>query len=156
AVVLRRDDGRPLARSRGCLRSVAVNCDGHHVTAPDPDGIAAAVRDAHRRAGVKPRDVDLVMLHGTGTLLNDEAEAKAVAEVFGDAVDRPYMTAVKSMTGHTSGASGLLGLIVALEALRTGRIPPTVGLADPVAEAMAFRLASTEVVASDLSVAQVN
>src|SRR5262249_50258182 len=132
AIVLRREEGTPLRGVRGRLRAVGMNCDAGHVTATDPQGIADAVREAHRRAGVKPRDIDLVLPHGTGTLLNDEAEAQALAEVFGDAVDRPYMTAIKSMTGHTSGASGLLGLIVALEVLRSGRVPPTRGLAEPV------------------------
>ncbi|MEK8171062.1 hypothetical protein NKH77_20500 [Streptomyces sp. M19] len=45
--------------------------------------MAEAIRSAQRQAGVKPCDVDLLMLHGTGTVLNDEAEATAVGEIFG-------------------------------------------------------------------------
>ncbi|MEK8171061.1 hypothetical protein NKH77_20495 [Streptomyces sp. M19] len=41
------------------------------------------------------------------------------------------MTAIKSMVGHTSGSSGLLGLIVALKALAAGRVPPTLAWTNP-------------------------
>ncbi|MFD1147562.1 beta-ketoacyl-[acyl-carrier-protein] synthase family protein [Saccharothrix hoggarensis] len=153
AVVLRREPGD---RPKGRLRAVSVNCDAYHVTAPDPKGIASAMRSSHDLAGVKPEDVDLVLLHGTGTLLNDEAEAVAMADVYGDHADGPLMTAIKSMTGHTSGASGLMNLVVGLESLRTGVVPPVVGLDDPVDEAADFRFVLGEPATGDLSVAQVN
>ncbi|MFJ3337933.1 beta-ketoacyl-[acyl-carrier-protein] synthase family protein [Streptomyces sp. NPDC086766] len=156
AVVLRRtDEGAPQVYGR--LRGVAVNCDAYHVTAPSPDGIAEAMCAAHRLAGVKPSDIDLVMLHGTGTLLNDEAEAAALRDVLGDDASVPLMTAVKSMTGHTSGASGLLNLIVGIRALQEGRVPPTVGLDDPVEEAAPFRFVTGEAASGrELGVAQLN
>jgi 3-oxoacyl-[acyl-carrier-protein] synthase II len=156
AIVLRRtEQGAPQVHGR--LRGVAVNCDAYHVTAPSPEGIAEAMRSAHRLAGVKPSDVDLVMLHGTGTLLNDEAEAAALADVLGDSASGPLMTAVKSMTGHTSGASGLINLIVGVRALNEGRVPPTVGLEEPVEEAAPFRFVTGEAADSrQLNVAQLN
>ncbi|MEV8597545.1 beta-ketoacyl synthase N-terminal-like domain-containing protein [Streptomyces sp. NPDC052012] len=156
AIVLRRtDDGT--RRVHGRLRGVAVNCDAYHVTAPSPDGIAQAMRAAHRIAGVKPSDIDLVMLHGTGTLLNDEAEATALRDVLGEDASAPLMTAVKSMTGHTSGASGLINLIIGVRALQEGRVPPTVGLDDPVEEAAPFRFVTGEAATGrDLGVAQLN
>lgn len=154
AVVLSRaGDGNS---GHGRLRAVGLGCDAFHVTAPDPAGIAATIRDTHTRAGTKPEDIDLVLLHGTGTLLNDEAEALAVTQVFGEGAGHPLMTAIKSMTGHTSGGSGLLGLVVALRALATGTVPPTVGLADPVEEAAQFRFVRGERASASLAVAQVN
>ncbi|MFI6849640.1 3-oxoacyl-ACP synthase [Kitasatospora sp. NBC_00085] len=140
----------------GVVRTVAVNCDAHHVTAPDPVGIAEAIREAHARAGLKPADIDLVMVHGTGTLLNDEAEATALADAFGADAGRPLMTAIKSMTGHTSGASGLLGLVVTLSSLAEGQVPPTVGLDDPVDEAAGFRIVTGTAAREPLTVAQLN
>ncbi|TVL89231.1 beta-ketoacyl synthase N-terminal-like domain-containing protein [Streptomyces sp. SAJ15] len=156
AVVLRRDTPEERAGALGRLRAVSMNCDAYHATAPDPQGIAEAVRDAQSRAGVKPDDVDLVLLHGTGTLLNDEAEAAAIAQVYGADVGGPLMTAIKSMTGHTAGSSGLVSVIVALRALASGRVPPTVGLEQPVDEAADFRFAREPVTAGDLRVAQVD
>ncbi|MGW3040418.1 beta-ketoacyl-[acyl-carrier-protein] synthase family protein [Kitasatospora sp. NPDC001159] len=155
AVVLTRTpaEGR---KPHGVVRSVAVNCDAYHVTAPDPVGIAEAIRAAHAGAGLKPADVDLVMVHGTGTLLNDEAEAVALADAFGEDAGRPLMTAIKSMTGHTSGASGLLNLVVTLSSLAEGLVPPTVGLDDPVDEAAGFRIVTGEAAQAPLAVAQLN
>ncbi|MBM2619524.1 beta-ketoacyl synthase [Actinoplanes sp. LDG1-06] len=155
AVVLRRAD--PAAdEATALLRGVGVNCDAYHVTAPSPAGMATAMRDAHRRAGVTPADVGLVMLHGTGTMLNDEAEATALADVFGPAARDPLMTATKCMTGHTSGASGLLGLITAVRALRDGVVPPTIGLDDLVDEAEGFRIVTGEQATHRARRAQVN
>ncbi|MEU2683039.1 beta-ketoacyl synthase N-terminal-like domain-containing protein [Streptomyces hygroscopicus] len=154
AVVLSRaPGGRPV---HGLVRDVAVNCDAFHVTAPDPAGIAEAIREAHTRGGVKPADIDLLMVHGTGTLLNDEAEATALADVFGPDRDKPLVTATKSMTGHTSGASGLLNLVVTLRCLAEGRVPPTVGLDRPVDEAGGFRFVTGEAAHRPLTVAQLN
>ncbi|MFI9152084.1 beta-ketoacyl synthase N-terminal-like domain-containing protein [Streptomyces sp. NPDC053367] len=156
AIVLRRGGGAQGAQVHGRVRSVHVNCDAYHVTAPDPGGVAEAVRGAHRQAGVKPADIDLVLLHGTGTLLNDEAEAAAIGEVFGPHTAGPLMTAVKSMTGHTSGGSGLLSLIVALRSLTSGRVPPTVGLRTPIDEAGDFRFVQGAETTAELTLAQVN
>jgi len=156
AIVLRRE--RPADRDavHGWVRGVAVNCDAFHATAPDPGGIAAAVRDAHSRSGVKAEDVGLVVLHGTGTSLNDAAEGTALTDVFGPHIGNPLMTGVKSMTGHTSGASGVLSLLVALRAMREGRVPPITGLDNPAAEAAGFRLVRDHPVEQRINLAQVD
>ncbi|MFF7793116.1 beta-ketoacyl synthase N-terminal-like domain-containing protein [Streptomyces sp. NPDC007991] len=128
AVVLRRGGPAPAV-----LRSVALGCDAHHVTAPDPEGILRTIQEAQDRAGLAPEEIDLVLAHGTGTLLNDEAEAIALSKAFAGC--RPAVTAVKAATGHTSGTSGLLALTLAVEALTTGRIPPTRGVRELIPEA---------------------
>jgi 3-oxoacyl-[acyl-carrier-protein] synthase II len=139
AVVLRRSlpDGTAVL---GRLRSVAVNCDAYHVTAPDPRSIAAVIREAHHRAGVAPAAIDLIMLHGTGTHANDDAESAAVREVLGPDATAPLLTALKGMTGHTSGASGLHSLIAACQSMRSGTVPPAVGLDDPIESVAGLRL----------------
>ncbi|MFF7145900.1 beta-ketoacyl-[acyl-carrier-protein] synthase family protein [Streptomyces nodosus] len=154
AVVLsRRPDGRKV---HGQVRSVGVNCDAHHTTAPDLAGVTAAIRQAHDRAGVKPENVDLVMLHGTGTPLNDEVEVRAVREVFGEHQNVPLVTAVKSMTGHTAGAAGVLSLITVLQSMATGRIPPVTELDEPTEDVSAMRLVHTTAATGRIDLAQVN
>ncbi|AUA10705.1 3-oxoacyl-ACP synthase [Streptomyces samsunensis] len=153
AIVLRREaDGG----GHGWVRGVGVNCDAYHATAPDAGGIALAIKDAHSRAGVKPEDVELVMVHGTGTPLNDAAEATALREVYGDHLGRPVMTGIKSMTGHTSGASGVLSLIVALRAMREHRVPPITGLDHPAEETEGFRMVRGTAERADVSLAQID
>ncbi|MFD4608757.1 beta-ketoacyl synthase N-terminal-like domain-containing protein [Streptomyces sp. NPDC058440] len=155
AIVLAREpDGH--RRVHGRVRSVGVNCDAHHTTAPLQAGVAAAIRQAHRRAGVKPENVDLVMLHGTGTPLNDEVEVRALREVFGEHERVPLVTAVKSMTGHTAGSAGVLSLITALRAMSTGRIPPVTELDEPTEDVSALRLVHTTEATGRVEVAQVN
>ncbi|GHG63577.1 beta-ketoacyl synthase N-terminal-like domain-containing protein [Streptomyces griseocarneus] len=137
AVVLRR--GGP---ARAVLRSVALHCDARHVTAPDVDGLVGTQTRAHEQAGIKASDVDLVHAQGTGSLVNDRAEALALARVFGTGGESPLIISVEAMTGHTSGCSGLLATVIATECLRTGRVPPAVGLSDPIDEATGLRFAT--------------
>ncbi|WP_327382495.1 MULTISPECIES: beta-ketoacyl synthase N-terminal-like domain-containing protein [unclassified Streptomyces] len=156
AIVLRREPPAEPGASHGWVRGVSVNCDAFHATAPDPQGIAAAIRDAHTRAGVKAEDIELVMVHGTGTQLNDAAEGIALQDVYGPHIGRPVMTGVKSMTGHTSGASGVLSLIVALRSMREGRIPPITGLDNVADEASEFRFVRDASVRADVQLAQID
>ncbi|WP_411107413.1 beta-ketoacyl synthase N-terminal-like domain-containing protein [Streptomyces sp. cmx-4-9] len=156
AIVLRREAPAESGASHGWIRGVGVNCDAFHATAPDPQGIAAAIRDAHRRAGVKAEDIELVMVHGTGTQLNDAAEGIALHEVYGPHIGLPAMTGVKSMTGHTSGASGVLSLIVALQSMKEGRIPPVTGLDNVADEAAAFRFVRDASERADVKLAQID
>lgn len=155
-VVLRRRESTT-RQSRGVLRGVSANCDAFHTTAPDIESIAAAMAEAHARAGVGAAEIDLVMLHGTGTYANDLAEASALAKFFGAPDRTPLMTAIKSMTGHTSGASGLHSLITALQAMSAGRVPPTVSLDEPIAELSEQRIVRGQAACdADIRLAQVN
>ena len=99
--------------------------DAHHMSAPDPTGAQAerAVRDAMDKAGIKPSEVDFVHMHGTGTPLNDEAEAGLVMRVFG--ADTPAMS-TKGMTGHTLGAAGGLQVAINMICMEAGVYPPHV------------------------------
>ncbi|MFC8527832.1 beta-ketoacyl synthase N-terminal-like domain-containing protein [Nocardia sp. NPDC057227] len=152
AVVLRRaGDHRRHARVRG----VSMNCDARHATAPDGASIRDVIADAHERARVAAADIDLVMLHGSGTQLNDAVEASVLTDVFGALANPPAMTAIKSMTGHTLGGSGLLSLTMASVAMRRGSVPPILGLTDPIAEAATLNL-TRELVRADLTIAQID
>jgi 3-oxoacyl-[acyl-carrier-protein] synthase II len=149
------------ARKRGApvqawLRGVGMSCDAYHSTAPARDGITRAMRDAHQRSGVTPEEIDLLMVHGTGTLLNDATEALAVRDVFGVRVGNMWITAIKSMTGHTSGASGLVGVITAAECMKRAAIPPTIGLSELSDEAQGFRFVTGAAAAASPTIAQVN
>lgn len=138
------------------LRGVGMSCDAFHETAPDREGMRRAMVDAHRRAGVAPEEIDLLMAHGTGTELNDKVEALAIKDVFGAHAGKVIVTALKSMLGHTSGGSGLMSVITAVECLRSGHVPPTVGFNAPMEEAEALDIVAGEARVAPLRFAQVN
>ncbi|MFF4450156.1 beta-ketoacyl synthase N-terminal-like domain-containing protein [Streptomyces sp. NPDC001502] len=138
------------------VRGVSMNCDAHHATAPDPDGITRAVRDAYSRAGVRAQDIDLVMLHGSGTPRNDQTESSVLSRIFQGAGPGPRMTAIKAMTGHTMGGSGLLSLVMAVLAMKEGTVPPVLGLADPISEAAGLGLVQGSPAVGDLAIAQID
>jgi 3-oxoacyl-[acyl-carrier-protein] synthase II len=149
------------ARQRGItpcawLRGVGTSCDAYHETAPDPEGIAKAIQDAHTRAQVVPEEIDLLMVHGTGTILNDQAEALALSKVFEDKIYQIPITGLKSLIGHTSGASGLIGVVTAIECLNQRRIPPTRGFTTPSPQAEGFDIVVGEARPVTLNIAQVN
>ncbi|MGW4828824.1 beta-ketoacyl-[acyl-carrier-protein] synthase family protein [Amycolatopsis sp. SB7-3] len=152
AVVLRRPGhGGPVAAR---LRSVALNCDADHPTVPEPGSVARVVRQAHDRAGIDAGQIDLIVLHGTGTVRNDLVETGMLHDVFAGA--KPALTAIKASTGHTLGGSGLLSLIVAAISLRERLAPPILGLAEPMDEAEGLDLVRDEPRYGEFRIAQVD
>lgn len=104
------------------LVGVGESSDAHHMSSPHPEGLGArmAMSAAMRSAGIEPRDVDYVNLHGTATRNNDAAEDRAVYSLFGRDVP---VSSTKGATGHTLGAAGGCEAVIALLALRDGFVP---------------------------------
>ncbi len=155
AVVLRRAGTHP-GRVHGRVRGVSMNCDASHPTAPDPAGIVRAIEDCHDRASMVPDDIDFVMVHGSGTPQSDLAEAIALSEVFGAASPGPFVTAIKGGMGHISGGAGLLSLVIALEAIRSGILPGISELTDPIEETKELRVVASSPATGLFGTAQVH
>ncbi|GAA1242065.1 beta-ketoacyl synthase N-terminal-like domain-containing protein [Kitasatospora nipponensis] len=119
----------PLARLAGWGRSG----DAHHVCRPRPDGegVARAVRSALARAGVAPGEVGYINANGTGSPLSDLAEARALRDVFGQALEALPVSSSKSVHGHALEASALLELVVTIAALDSERLPVNAGWLGP-------------------------
>lgn len=120
-----RDGDRVLAVICGS----AINQDGRSngLMAPNPAAQMAVLRAAYTNAGMQPNEVDYVETHGTGTLLGDPIEARALGAVLGRgrSEDSPLLIgAVKTNIGHTEAAAGIAGFIKAVMALQRGQIPP--------------------------------
>ena len=127
-----RDGDRVLAVIRGS----AVNQDGRSngLMAPNPSAQMAVLRSAYANAGIEPREVDYVETHGTGTLLGDPIEARALGTVLGKgrAADAPLLIgAVKSNLGHLEAAAGLAGFAKAVLSLQHNTIPANLGYRNP-------------------------
>lgn len=128
------------AKERGArvyaeIIGVGMSADAHHITAPDPEGggAALAMRSLLDNAGLEPRDVDYLNMHGTSTPLGDVAETKAIKQVFGEQAYKMNLSSTKSMTGHLLGAAGAVEAIAAILATIHDRVPPTINFetADP-------------------------
>ncbi|POX38549.1 3-oxoacyl-ACP synthase [Streptomyces sp. Ru73] len=127
------DAARRGARALGSVLGYGASSDAHHVTAPDPEGrtAAQAITRALASAGVTADDVDYINAHGTGTRLNDQAEATALRHALGERLPRIPVSSSKSALGHLLGAAGAVEAIVVLQALRHAVAPPTTGLRAP-------------------------
>ncbi|MEV4306336.1 amino acid adenylation domain-containing protein [Nonomuraea sp. NPDC049624] len=123
-------------RVHAVIEAVAVNNDGRTmgVTTPNPEAQADVVRRALAAAGRTPREIGLIEAHGTGTLIGDPIELRALTRVFAEGGGDPGTCAigsVKSNIGHTLSAAGIAGLIKAALAVEHGLIPPTLSCERP-------------------------
>lgn len=110
--------------------------DGHHITAPAPDGDGArrSMERAIREAGCRQEQISYINTHGTSTELNDKYEAIAVRQLFGEHCQKIVLNATKSMTGHTLGAAGAIEACVTVLSIQQGKVHPTLNMENPMPE----------------------
>ncbi len=115
-----------------------VTSDAHHITAPDPEGNAAAraVLGALKMAEATPADVGHINAHATSTPVGDIAEYNALKRVFGEGLKDIPVSATKSSTGHLLGGAGAIEAIFTVLAIHERMAPPTLNLdnQDPAIE----------------------
>ncbi|MGK2858473.1 MAG: beta-ketoacyl-[acyl-carrier-protein] synthase family protein [Thermoanaerobaculia bacterium] len=125
-----------LARARGArvlgrIAGFGMSSDAAHITDPQSDGAARAMRAALHDAALTPSDVAYINAHGTGTKLNDPVETRAIHAVFGEHSGKLAVSSTKSMHGHAMGASGAIEAALSLLAVNDGFVPPTINLRMP-------------------------
>ena len=100
--------------------------DLHHLTQPHPRGDAAVatMSEACGQAGLSPGEIDYVNAHGTGTPLNDSAEAAAITRWAGADAAKLPVSSTKAGIGHLLGAAGAVEAAVCVLALRGQWLPP--------------------------------
>ena len=120
------------ARRRGAeivaeVAGYGAATDSHHLTQPHPQGAAAlaAMQAACEAAAVRPDQVGYINAHGTGTPLNDGAEAAAINAWAGADVTQVCVSSTKASIGHLLGAAGAVEALVCVMALREAWMPPT-------------------------------
>lgn len=91
--------------------------DAWHISAPHPEGqgAAQAMQKALVMAGLEPRDIGYLNMHGTSTPQNDAMEIKAVRTVFQD-YEVP-LSSTKHKTGHCLGAAGAIEAYICQQVL---------------------------------------
>lgn len=115
----------------GMVRGYGHTTDLGHLTQPDQAGrpLMDAMRNALHIAGLSASEIGYINAHGTGTPLNDLAEARAIESIFVGSEAR--LSSTKAALGHTLGAAGAIEAVLCLQALKNGELPPQINLLEP-------------------------
>lgn len=122
-----RSDARPLAKLVGW--SMTTESSGRTGMQEDGSSVVRAMQQAMELAQLSPREIGYVHAHGSGTVLNDFAEAAALTQLFGER--GVPCSSTKPVTGHCLGATPALGAVICIEALRHQKLPAAVNCTQP-------------------------
>jgi len=111
----------------------SINCDAYHMTDPRQDGevVGRCMEEALADAGVAKERINYINAHATSTIAGDLCEINAIRKVFGPQAHNIKINSTKSMTGHCLGAAGGIEAIATIQAIRTGKLHPTINLENP-------------------------
>jgi nodulation protein E len=121
------------ARSRNAtiyaeIVGFGFSADAGHITQPQAEGAASAMRQAIADASATPDEVGYISAHGTGTQANDTTEAAAIHQVFGPRAAQIPVSSTKSLHGHSIGASGAIEALATILALKENLLPANTGV----------------------------
>jgi 3-oxoacyl-[acyl-carrier-protein] synthase I len=117
------------AKARGAkiyaeVTGYGATSDGYDMVAPSGEGGERSMRLAI--STLNGRKVDYINSHGTSTPVGDVTEIEAIRRVFGE--DHPPVSATKSMTGHSLGATGVQEAIYSILMMQGGFIAPSINV----------------------------
>jgi 3-oxoacyl-[acyl-carrier-protein] synthase-1 len=145
-VILERYD---LAKKRGAdilgrIRSYAFSSDGSNLAVPSGIGLQQCIHECLDLARVSTTDINYICAHGTSTPVGDARESEAIHQVFGK--NCPWVSSIKSMTGHEMWMSGASQVVYSLLMARHGFIAPNINFHEQEESAAPIRIA-TETIA---------
>nr|WP_294938035.1 beta-ketoacyl-[acyl-carrier-protein] synthase family protein [uncultured Flavobacterium sp.] len=114
--------------------------NGGHISTPNVEGPATAMRRALEMAKIQPGEVGYINAHATSTPLGDANEAKAIFEVFGDS--NPYVSSTKSMTGHECWMAGASEVIYSTIMMQNDFIAPNINFENPDEDSKKLNIAA--------------
>lgn len=121
------------AKILGVVAGYGMANDCHHLTQPHPQGLAAlaSMRLACADAGMSPDRIHYINSHGTGTPLNDPAEAAAITAWAGEVAPGIAVSSTKGAIGHLLGGAGAVESVICLMAMTEGFLPATAHVTTP-------------------------
>ncbi|MBP93521.1 MAG: beta-ketoacyl synthase [Flavobacteriaceae bacterium] len=114
------------AQIYGEVIGYGFSSNGDHISTPNVDGPARAMKMAIKQAEIKASDIDYVNAHATSTPVGDANEALAILEVFGE--NGPYVSSTKSMTGHECWMAGASEVLYSILMMQNDFIAPNINL----------------------------
>ena len=104
----------------------ALGNDAYHITSPEPNGEGAyrTMKAALDDADIEATDIDYINAHGTGTLINDGMETKAIEKLFADIDKNISVSSTKALIGHCMGASGAIELASIILSMKNKKYIP--------------------------------
>ena len=111
------------------LRGWGIAMDGNRNPDPSVEGETQAIGLALEASGMTADQIDYVNPHGTGSLVGDDTELKALRAA---GLSRFFLNATKSLIGHGLSAAGTVEAIATLLQMRAGRLHPTRNLENPI------------------------
>ena len=114
---------------RAVILGSAINNDGARKVgylAPSVEGQAEVIAEALNFAGVDAADISYVETHGTGTVVGDPIEVRALTQAFRKFTSRDGYCGIGSLktnVGHLDAAAGVAGLMKTVLALEHRQIP---------------------------------
>ena len=102
--------------------------NGDHISTPNVEGPARALKMSLKDAGLTPNDIDYINAHATSTPVGDLNEAKAINTIFND--KKPWVSSTKSMTGHECWMAGASEIVYSLIMMQNSFIAPNINCLD--------------------------
>jgi 3-oxoacyl-[acyl-carrier-protein] synthase-1 len=127
----------------GEIIGYGFSSNGGHISTPNVEGPARAMRRALEQAGIEASQVDYINAHATSTPVGDANEAKAIHEIFSES--RPYVSSTKSMTGHECWMAGASEVIYSMLMMEHSFIAPNINMVTPDEDSSKLNLAGTTI-----------
>ncbi len=117
--------------------------NGGHISTPNVEGPATAMKRALEQANIKPSQIDYINAHATSTPVGDANEAKAIFEIFGE--NGPLVSSTKSMTGHECWMAGASEVIYSILMMQNSFVAPNINLENPDEDSKKLNIATSTI-----------
>lgn len=132
AAIILESEEHAVKRNANIIGEVAgygFSSDGYHISMPDKNGLTASMTMALNNADMEALTVDYICAHATSTPLGDATEASAICDVFKEKM--PWVSSIKSMTGHEMWMSGASQVVYSLLMNQDGFIAGNINFISP-------------------------